>query len=62
MRALAIKKGMSLSEHSLKTGVIRGGDRVKVYEGTALSTPDEESVFKHLGIPYRTPEEREHGK
>ena len=62
MRALAIKKGMSLSEHALKTDVIRGGDRSRAYEGTSLPTPDEESVFKHLGIPYRIPEEREHGK
>jgi len=62
MRALAIKKGMSLSEHALKSGVIRDGQKVKVHEGTTLPTPDEQSVFRHLGIPYRPPEDREHGK
>ena len=62
MRALAIKKDMSLSEHALKSGVVRDGQRVKVHDGTPLPTPDEQSVFKHLGIPYRPPEEREHGK
>ena len=62
MRALAIKKGMSLSEHALKSGVIRDGQKVKVHEGATLPTPDEQSVFRHLGIPYRPPEDREHGK
>ncbi|KAK3595810.1 hypothetical protein CHS0354_014626 [Potamilus streckersoni] len=59
LRHLAKKMGMSLSEHSLNTGVVRKGPE-KIYEGTPLLTPTEESVFKHLGVPYRPPEERDH--
>ncbi|XP_048744218.2 DNA polymerase lambda-like isoform X2 [Ostrea edulis] len=59
LRLLAKKSGMSLSEHSLNTGVIRKGNE-KIFEGTPLPTPTEESVFKHLGVPYRPPEERDH--
>ncbi|KAL3863874.1 hypothetical protein ACJMK2_005601 [Sinanodonta woodiana] len=59
LRHLAKKMGMSLSEHSLNTGVVRKGPE-KIYEGTPLQTPTEESVFKHLGVPYRPPEERDH--
>lgn len=59
LRLLAKKAGMSLSEHSLNTGVIRKGNE-KVFEGTPLPTPTEESVFRHLGVPYRPPEERDH--
>eukprot|EP00095_Tigriopus_kingsejongensis_P006026 maker-scaffold671_size114370-snap-gene-0.35 protein:Tk06026 transcript:maker-scaffold671_size114370-snap-gene-0.35-mRNA-1 annotation:"dna polymerase lambda-like" len=59
MRLLASKMGMSLSEHALVTNVARV-HREKVNEGTALATPTEESVFEHLKLPYRTPEERNH--
>ncbi|CAH1258127.1 POLB [Branchiostoma lanceolatum] len=58
MRALAIKKGMSLSEHSLNTGVIRKG-KEKIFGGTPLPCHTEEDVFKHLGLDYRPPHERD---
>ncbi|CAH1795935.1 unnamed protein product [Owenia fusiformis] len=58
-RNLAIAKGMSLSEHSLNTGVIRSHGE-KINKGTPLPTPTEESVFELLGIPYRSPQERDH--
>lgn len=51
--------GMSLSEHSLRTGVIRG-ENEKLYKGTILPTPTEESIFQQLGVPYRPPTERDH--
>ena len=34
--------------------------REKVNKGVPLPTPTEESVFKHLGLKYRPPEERDH--
>ncbi|XP_078588408.1 DNA polymerase lambda-like [Branchiostoma floridae x Branchiostoma japonicum] len=58
MRALAIKKGMSLSEHSLNTGVIRKG-KEKIFGGTPLPCQTEEDVFRHLGLDYRPPHERD---
>ncbi|KAB5523548.1 hypothetical protein PHYPO_G00153790 [Pangasianodon hypophthalmus] len=58
MRALAKTKAMSLSEHSLNTGVVRERG-VKVVPGLPLSTPTERAVFEHLGIPYREPHERD---
>ncbi|XP_062865816.1 DNA polymerase lambda [Trichomycterus rosablanca] len=58
MRALAKTKSMSLSEHSLNSGVVRQ-HAVKVAPGMPLSTPTEKSVFEHLGIPYREPLERD---
>lgn len=59
MRLLATKKGMSLSEHSLRAGIVRQGGE-KLNEGYVLETPTEESVFAHLGLVYRPPEERDH--
>ncbi|XP_060066697.1 DNA polymerase lambda-like [Ylistrum balloti] len=59
LRHLAKKKGMSLSEHSLNVGVVRNGSE-KVFEGTPVPTPTEESVLEKLGVPYRPPEERDH--
>lgn len=59
LRHLAKKMGMSLSEHSLNTGVVRNGSE-KIFEGTPVPTPTEESVFTQLGVPYRPPEERDH--
>lgn len=59
MRLLAIKMGMSLSEHALVTNVVRH-NKEKLNEGSVLPTPTEESVFQHLGIPYRLPSERNH--
>ena len=62
MRLLASKMGMSLSEHSLRTNILRGGkgNKEKLNQGCILPTPCEESVFQHLGLPYRKPCERDH--
>ncbi|XP_063867097.1 DNA polymerase lambda-like [Scylla paramamosain] len=59
MRLLATKKGMSLSEHSLRAGIVRQGGE-KLSDGYMLDTPTEESIFAHLGLEYRPPEERDH--
>nr|XP_053645240.1 DNA polymerase lambda-like [Cherax quadricarinatus]XP_053645241.1 DNA polymerase lambda-like [Cherax quadricarinatus]XP_053645242.1 DNA polymerase lambda-like [Cherax quadricarinatus] len=59
MRLLATKMGMSLSEHGLRAGIVRQG-REKLTDGFLLETPTEESIFAHLGLDYRTPEERDH--
>ena len=59
MRLLAIKKGMSLSEHALRKNVIRDG-KEKLGIGDIVPTPTEESIFENLGLLYRSPEERNH--
>lgn len=59
MRLLATKKGMSLSEHSLRAGIVRQGGE-KLSDGYMLDTPTEESIFAHLGLEYRPPKERDH--
>lgn len=59
MRLLATKMGMSLSEHGLRAGIVRQG-REKLSDGHLLDTPTEESVFAHLGLEYRSPQERDH--
>ncbi|XP_066475754.1 DNA polymerase lambda [Tiliqua scincoides] len=59
MRALAKTKGMSLSEHALSSGVVRGPGGLKTVSGLALSTPTEKDVFICLGLPYREPHERD---
>lgn len=58
MRLLAKKNGMSLSEHSLNTGVVRHGGE-KVFEGTPLPVNSEKDIFRYLGLDYRIPEERD---
>ena len=62
MRLLATKLGMSLSEHALRTNIIRGGPskREKLNEGMILATPTEESIFEQLNLKYRPPNERNH--
>ena len=52
-------QGMSLSEHALRTGVVRNG-AVKVHEGIPLTVNSEKDVFDYLGLEYREPEERDH--
>lgn len=59
LRHLAKKCGMSLSNHALRKGVVRKGAE-KIYEGTVVPTPTEESVMSLLGVPYRPPNERDH--
>lgn len=52
-------KGMSLSEHALRTGVIRRG-KDKIHEGSPLLVTSEEDIFKHMGLEYRPPHERDY--
>ncbi|XP_063433677.1 DNA polymerase lambda-like isoform X1 [Mytilus trossulus] len=59
LRNLAKKCGMSLSNHALRKDVVRKGTQ-KIYEGTVIPTPTEESVMTLLGVPYRPPNERDH--
>ncbi|CAF4099457.1 unnamed protein product [Rotaria sp. Silwood2] len=59
MRNLAHQYNMYLSQHRLNTGVIRKNNS-KINMGTPLYTPTEESIFKYLNLPYRSPEERDH--
>lgn len=59
LRHLAGRMNMSLNEHALSSGVIRSKG-MKVNQGVRLHTPTEQSIFEHLGIPYRPPEERDH--
>lgn len=58
LRSKADKLGMSLSEHSLNTGVIRKNG-VKVFNGTPLPVFSEEDVFKYLDVKYREPKDRD---
>ncbi|XP_049834551.1 DNA polymerase lambda-like isoform X3 [Schistocerca gregaria] len=57
IRLLAAEKGMYLSEHCLMSDVVREGS--KIIKGHIVDTPTEESIFLHLGLPYRRPEERD---
>ena len=59
LRALAKTKSMSLSEHSLNRGVVRGGGGVKLSAGVPVATVTEEEVFSRLGVPYREPHQRD---
>ncbi|OQV26010.1 DNA polymerase lambda [Hypsibius exemplaris] len=59
MRDYAHKKGMSLSNHSLRKSVVRVKGET-VHAGERLETPTEESIFQALGLPYLRPEERDH--
>uniref|UniRef100_A0A914VI60 DNA polymerase n=2 Tax=Plectus sambesii TaxID=2011161 RepID=A0A914VI60_9BILA len=57
--AKAKSMGMRLNQHGLRGGVMRqGGEQLN--DGYPIETPTEESVFEALGLPYRTPPERDH--
>ncbi|XP_046658917.1 DNA polymerase lambda-like [Homalodisca vitripennis] len=59
IRQLAAKRDMHLSEHRLEAGVIRQGSEIQ-NKGRVLPTPTEASIFEHLNLEYRPPEERDH--
>ncbi|XP_065827911.1 DNA polymerase lambda-like isoform X2 [Oscarella lobularis] len=58
MRLYAHKKSMQLSQHGLYTNVIRRNREV-VHQGQLLPCFSERDVFKHLGLDYLEPNERE---
>ncbi|EDO35929.1 predicted protein [Nematostella vectensis] len=58
IRLLAKKNGMSLSNHALKTGVVRK-DGAKIYDGSTVTVNSERELFDLLGLEYREPQERD---
>ena len=58
MRLFADKKGFSLSDHGL-TPTIKAAGGLKVSKGINIPCQTEEAVFKALGLPYKTPAERD---
>jgi DNA polymerase IV len=61
IRLLASKKGMRLNQHGLYKDVMRGPRRQRITEGTLLEAHSEKRIFEILGVPYRSPEERNAG-
>ena len=59
VRLLASKKGMRLNQHGLYQDVLRGPNRIKVTEGILVEGHDEKLIFKHLGVPWWEPHERQ---
>lgn len=58
IRFLAGKKGMRLNQHGLFKDVMRGRGRQRMTDGTLIESHDEKRIFDILGVPYRSPEER----
>lgn len=57
MRLFAEKKGYTLSDHGLaRIGKVKGE---KVAKGMGIPCETEEDVFKALGLPFKTPAERD---
>ena len=57
MRLLAEKKGFTLSDHGLAPVAKAKG--AKIAKGLSLPCFTEQDVFKALGLPYKTPQERD---
>ena len=57
MRLFAQKKGYSLSDQGL-TPVAKSG-KEKIGKGISVPCQTEEAVFQFLGLPYKTPSERD---
>ena len=57
MRLYAEKKGYTLSDHGLAP--VQRIDGKKVSKGMVVPCQTEEAVFKALGLPYKTPAERD---
>jgi DNA polymerase IV len=57
IRLLAAKKGMRLNQRGLYRNVA-SGEKAKVGRGDLIEGRDERRIFKVLGVPWRTPEER----
>nr|CAG8514765.1 72_t:CDS:10 [Entrophospora candida] len=58
MRLLARKKKMRLNHHGLYGNIIRGNGGIKYSEGTLIAQKTEIEIFDALGVPYRSPGER----
>ncbi|KAI9099329.1 hypothetical protein DFS34DRAFT_63804 [Phlyctochytrium arcticum] len=59
LRRLAQLKGMRLSQHGLFNNVMRGRGGLKISDGRRIAGSTEEEVLAALGVPYRTPMERD---
>jgi DNA polymerase lambda len=57
MRLFAEKKGYTLSDHGLIPVSKAGGS--KLSKGISIPCKTEEEVFKALGLPYKSPAERD---
>ncbi|XP_065202187.1 DNA polymerase lambda-like [Planococcus citri] len=56
IRLYASKKNMHLSEHGLYRIIHQDKEILRKHQ---IQTPNEESIFQHLGLSYRLPEDRE---
>lgn len=59
MRLLARKRGMGLNQKGLFKNVLRGPGQVKLAEGELVESRDERRIFEILGVPWRTPSQRQ---
>ncbi|KAI4248037.1 MAG: hypothetical protein L6R40_001126 [Gallowayella cf. fulva] len=58
IRLLASRKGMRLNQRGLWRDVLRGKGRERVTQGALVNGRSEKKIFEVLGVPWRTPEER----
>jgi DNA polymerase IV len=59
IRLLARKKGMRLNQRGLYKDVMRGQNRANITEGTLLESRSEKRIFEILGVPWRSPHDRQ---
>lgn len=58
MRLFAEQKGFTLSDHGLAP-VTKSASKQKVGKGLSIPCLTEQQVFDALGLPYKTPAERD---
>ncbi|KAK6639331.1 hypothetical protein RUM43_007603 [Polyplax serrata] len=58
IKVLAAKKDMILTEHGLFRGTLRKGSEV-MCRGQLVPTATEEDIFNEIGLPYRSPKQRD---
>ena len=59
MRLFADKKGYTLSDHGMVPNSKASTSGQKLSKGIGIPCQTEEEVFKFLGLPYKTPAERD---